>query len=287
MPRNKQKVPDKPNDELAVAHFEDKEVRRHWDDDAEKWYLSIIDVVGAIVDSTVPKRYWADLKSKLKTEGFETYDNIVRLKMPAPDGKLRLTDCADVETMLRVVQSIPSPKAEPFKRWLAQVGYERIQETKDPEIAIQRAVGTYARKGYDDEWIGRRMRSIEVRNELTTEWRNRGIEDGLDYAILTNEVYKGWTGMTSKEYKHLKNLKDENLRDHMSPLELILNMLAEASTAEIARTTDAQGFEDNKKAATKGSGIAGNTRREIEQNTGKPVISEDNYLPPDDKKRLT
>lgn len=271
--------PPQPSDsDLSIIRFEDKEVRRHWDADAEKWYFSIIDVVGIITESSVPKRYWTDLKKKLGKDGFELYEKIVQLKFVANDGKKYATECTDTETLLRVIQSIPSPKAEPIKQWLARVGFERIEEIKDPEKGIHRAVETYVRKGYDGEWINRRLRSIEVRNELTREWQNRGVEGG-GYAILTNDVYKGWAGKTSREYKEHKNLTDENLRDHMSPLELILNMLAEASTAEIARTNDAQGFEANRIAAQKGSGIAGNARKEIEDTTGKPVITPDNYLP--------
>ncbi len=278
MPETTPPSPRPSDNDLSIIRFEDKEVRRHWDADAEKWYFSVIDVIGIITESSVPKRYWTDLKKKLGKDGFELYEKIVQLKFAAKDGKKYATECTDTETLLRVIQSIPSPKAEPIKQWLARVGFERIEEIKDPEKGVHRAIGTYARKGYDDEWIGRRMRTIEVRNEVTTEWKNRGIE-GNGYAILTNDVYRGWSGMTSREYRDLKKLTDENLRDHMSPLELILNMLAEASTAEIARTNNAQGFEENRIAAQKGSGIAGNARNELEQTTGKPVITPDNFLP--------
>jgi len=269
---------------LSIVKCEDAAIRRHWDENQEKWYISIIDIIGLLTGTDRPRKYWNDLKTKLKKEGSEVSDNIGQLKLTAKDGKKYETDVADVETILRIVQSVPSPKAEPLKQWLAKVGYERIEEIKDPEKAVHRAIGTFAQKGYDDEWIGRRMRTIEVRNELTTEWKNRGVEQPLDFAILTNEVYKGWSGMKSKEYQKFKGLKKgENLRDHMTNLELVLNMLAEASTAEIARNKDAQGVDENKSAAQQGSQIAGNARKELEENTGKPIVSKDNYLPKNDK----
>jgi hypothetical protein len=278
-----------PDDEhaLSIVHFEDKDVRRFWDKDAEKWYFSIIDVVGAITGSSIPKRYWTDLKNRLKSDGFEAYDKIVRFKLASPDGKLRDTDCSDVETVLRIIQSIPSPKAEPLKRWLAKVGYERIEETNDPEKAIDRAMTTYLRKGRSPEWVNQRLRTIEVRKELTQEWNNRGVKDGKDYAELTDILTVGWSGMRTKEYKSLKGLKGQNLRDHMSTLELVLNMLAEASTTEIARTADAQGIGENRDAAVKGGSIAGSARAQIEKTTGKPVITSTNHLTkPTERKEL-
>ncbi len=278
--------PQASDNDLSIIRFEDRDVRRRWNPEAEKWYFSVIDVVGIITESSVPSRYWNDLKAKLKEEGFELYEKIVKLKFTAKDGKKRSTECTDTETLLRVIQSVPSPKAEPIKQWLARVGFERIEEIKDPEKGIHRALGTYARKGYDDEWISRRLRTIEVRNELTNEWRKRGIE-GYGYAILTNDIYKGWSGKTTRQYKEFKNLTDENLRDHMSPLELVINMLAEASTAEIARNADANGFDANHAAAQKGASIAGNARKEIEDVTGKSVITPDNFIPkPEEPKAL-
>lgn len=288
MPDKKPNLPD-PIDEksLSIVHFEDKDVRRVWDADAEKWYFSIIDVVGAITGSSIPKRYWADLKKKLKTEGFELYENLVQLKFLAKDGKKYATDCTDVETILRVAQSIPSPKAEPIRRWLARVGYERIEEARDPEKAIDRAMSAYLRKGYSTEWVNQRLKTIEVRKELTQEWQARGVESGKDFAELTDILTEGWSDMKTKDYKAHKGLKGHNLRDHMTTLELVLNMLAEASTTEIARNTDAQGIAGNRVAADKGGQVAGNARKQIENTTGKPVISKENYLPkPKDKKRL-
>jgi len=268
------------NDEhaLSIVHFEDKDVRRFWDKEEEKWFISVIDVVGAITGSSVPKRYWTDLKAKLKAEGFELYDKIVQLKFTAKDGKKYATDCTDTETMLRLVQSVPSPNAEPLRQWLARVGYERIEETNDPEKAIDRAMTTYLRKGRSPEWVNQRLRTIEVRKELTQEWNNRGVKDGKDYAELTDILTAGWSGMRTKEYKSLKGLKGQNLRDHMSTLELVLNMLAEASTTEIARTADAQGIDENRDAAVKGGSIAGSARSQIEKTTGKPVITSANHL---------
>ncbi len=276
------------NNDFSVVNFEDKEVRRHWNDQEEKWYLSIIDIVGVITESTIPSRYWQDLKNKLKDEGFELYEKIVKLKFIAKDGKERSTECADVETMLRIIQTVPSPKAEPIKQWLARVGYERIEETIDPEKAIDRAVATYLHKGYSPEWVNQRVQAIKVRKELAQEWQERGVKKGGEYAELTDILTMGWAGMRTKEYKQLKGLKSHNLRDHMSTLELVLNMLAEASTTEVARSMEAQGFEENKTAAKRGGAIAGDTRKNIEQETGKPVISSDNHLPkPPIKKKLT
>ncbi|MEN9558165.1 MAG: hypothetical protein RL141_534 [Candidatus Parcubacteria bacterium] len=272
---------------VSIVHFEDKAVRRHWDADAEKWYFSIIDIVGAITGTTIPRRYWTDLKNRLTEEGFQLYDKIVQLKLIAKDGKQRETECTDVETILRIVQSVPSPKANPIKQWLAQVGYERIEESKDPEKAINRALATYLLKGYSPEWVNQRLRAIEVRKELTQEWSDRGVKEGKEYAVLTDILTMGWSGMRTKDYKAHKGLKGHNLRDHMTNLELVLNMLAEASTTEIARTMDAQGIGENQVAATKGGDIAGGARKRLEETTGKPVISSGNHLPkPSDKKRL-
>ncbi|MCK4407109.1 MAG: Bro-N domain-containing protein [Bacteroidales bacterium] len=213
--------------ETAIKLFESKQIRVHWDNEAEKWYFSIIDIIETLTGSGNPRRYWSDLKRKLIKEGYnELYENIVQLKLQAPDGKMRETDCADTEGLLRIIQSIPSPKAEPFKRWLAKVGYERIEETEDPEKAFDRAMETYLKKGYSTNWINQRLKSIEVRKELTDEWESRGVKKGLEYAILTNEITKAWAGFTIKEYKDFKNLKKENLRDNMTNLELVLNMLA-------------------------------------------------------------
>lgn len=272
---------------LSIVPFEDKGVRRIWDKPAEKWLFAVVDLVGVLTESKSPSAYWRKLKQRLKEEGNETVTNCHTLKLEAADGKMRSTDVADVETMLRIVQSVPSPKAEPIKQWLAKVGAERIEEFKDPEKAIHRAVATYAVKGYDDDWINRRLRTIEVRNELTREWHKRGVTDSRAFALLTNKVYVGWSGMTSREYKDLKGLTDENLRDHMTTLELVLNMLAEASTTEIARTADAQGIIPNRDAAEKGGGIAGEARKRLEETTKKSVISPSNYLPkPSDRKGL-
>jgi hypothetical protein len=221
--------------EKSIILFNQKEVRRHWDEDTEIWYFSIVDVIAVLTDSTIPKRYWSDLKNKLQEEGSEVYEKIVQLKMLAEDGKTRETDCFSIENLLRLVQSIPSPKAEPFKVWLAKVGYERIEETEDPELAFDRVIQTYLKKGYSKAWINQRLKSIEIRKDLTDEWQERGVKEGLEYAILTDEITKGWSDKTVKEYKKFKNLKKENLRDSMTNLELVLNMLAEASTTEISK----------------------------------------------------
>lgn len=285
---NQEPPPEKAGTDRTIVYFENQEVRRLWDEEQEKWYFSVIDLVGLITESSLPKRYWADLKKRLSKDGFQPYEKIVRLKMAAPDGKSRDTDCADVETTLRIVQSIPSPKAEPIKQWLARVGYERMEETRDPEKAIDRALTTYLRKGYPVEWVNQRIQAIRVRKELTQEWQERGVKEGMEYAELTNILTMGWSGMKTKEYKKHKGLKGHNLRDHMTTLELVLNMLAEASTTEIARTIDAQGLDGNRTAAKRGGSVAGNARKNIEQETGKTVISSDNYLQkPVDKKKLT
>ncbi len=259
--------------ENAIKLFQDKRVRVQWDEEQDKWFFSIIDVIEVLTDSPRPRKYWNALKSKLKKEGSELSHILGQLKMQAADGKLRLTDVADTEQLLRLIQTIPSPKAEPFKVWLAKVGYERIEETEDPELAFERAMETYLKKGYSKNWINQRLKSIEVRKELTDEWELRGVKKGLEYAILTNEITKAWSGFNVKEYKEFKNLKKENLRDNMTNLELVLNMLAEATTKEISREKKPKTFRDNKVIAKQGGTIAGNTRKEIEEKTGRKVIS--------------
>lgn len=259
--------------ENAIKLFQDQRVRVHWDDKDEKWYFSIIDVLGVLTESENPRKYWSVLKTRLKKEGSEVATNCSRLKLLAVDGKMRTTDVADTEQLLRLIQSIPSPKAEPFKVWLAKVGYERIEETEDPELAFDRAMETYLKKGYSKNWINQRLKSIEVRKELTDEWELRGVKKGLEYAILTNEITKAWSGYNIKEYKKFKNLKKENLRDNMTNLELVLNMLAEATTKEISKEKKPKTFTENKIIAKQGGTIAGNTRKEIEEKTGKKVTS--------------
>lgn len=260
----------------SIAIFKKKYVRRHWDENKELWCFSIIDVITILTDSNRPRRYWNDLKTKLKQEGSELSDKIGQLKMRSSDGKYYSTDVADTETLLRLIQSIPSPKAEPFKLWLAKVGYERMEETDDPEKAFDRAMKTYLQKGYSKEWINQRLKSIEVRKELTDEWQERGVEEGLEFAILTNEITKAWTGMSVKNYKKFKDLKKENLRDNMTNLELVLNMLAEATTTEISKEKKPKDFNESKIIANQGGTIAGNARKEIEEKTGKKVISKKN-----------
>jgi len=264
------------NKENSMILFHQKQVRRHWDDGLELWYFSIIDVVSILTNSSNPKRYWSDLKIKLKQEGSEVYDNIVHLKMLAPDGKKYLTDCFSTEDLLRTIQSIPSPKAEPFKLWLAKVGYERIEETEDPELAFDRAMQTYLRKGYSKEWINQRLKSIEVRKDLTDEWQERGVEQGLEFAILTDEITRAWADKSVKEYKRFKGLKKQNLRDNMTNLELVLNMLAEASTTEISKKKKPASFDENKTVAQQGGHVAGTARKEIEARTGDSIVSPEN-----------
>lgn len=260
------------NKEKAIKLFHDQKVRVHWDEDKEKWYFSIVDVIGILAENSRPRKYWNDLKKKLKEEGSQLSEKIGQLKMQSVDGKYYATDVADSEQLLRLIQSIPSPKAEPFKIWLSKVGYERIEETEDPELAFDRAMGTYLKKGYSKEWINQRLKSIEVRKELTDEWDERGIKKGLEYAILTDEITKAWAGLSTKGYKKLKNLKKENLRDNMSNLELVLNMLAEATTTEISKKKEPETFEESKNIANQGGTIAGNARKEIEAKTGEEVV---------------
>ena len=261
-----------------IKLYENKEIRSAWDEEKEEWYFSIVDVVGVLTESENPQVYWRVLKKRLKEEGNETVTNCYGLKMKAADGKMRLTDVADMQGIFRIIQSIPSPKAEPFKLWLAEVGKERIDEIIDPELTIDRALETYLKKGYTREWINQRLQAIQVRKELTDAWDDHGIEKGIEYAILTDEITKAWSGMTTRKYKDLKGLKKENLRDNMTTLEIVLNMLAEATTTELTKTTNPQGLEENKKVAKEGGSVAGNARKEIEQKTGKPVITSKNAV---------
>ncbi len=259
-----------------IKLFHNQQIRSHWDAEQEQWFFSVIDVIQALTGSERPRKYWSDLKKKLKNEGSEVSDKIGQLKMLAPDGKSRLTDIADTESLLRLIQSIPSPTAEPFKLWLAQVGYERLEENEDPELTIDRALETYLAKGYSKEWINQRLKSIEVRKELTDEWAARGVKKGQEFAILTDEITRAWTGMTTKEYKQHKSLKKEGLRDNMTNLELVLNMLAEATTAEISKEKIPQNFDASKTIARQGGEVAGNARKDIETKIGKKVITSKN-----------
>ena len=265
------------NDNSSIQLFEDQKIRTAWDAEKEEWYFSIIDVISVLTGTANPRRYWSDLKRKLKTEGAnELYEKIVQLKMLSSDGKRYKTDVANTEQLLRIIQSIPSPKAEPFKAWLAMVGKERIEETIDPEQAIDRALDTYLKKGYSEEWIHQRLLAIRIRNELTDEWKKRGVQKGKEYAILTDEISRAWSGMTTGQYKRLKGLTKENLRDNMTDLELVLTMLAEASTTDISKTAKPQTFEENKQVAKRGGKVAGIARQALEAETGKPVITEKN-----------
>jgi len=259
-----------------IAIFEGKRIRRHWNDQEEKWYFSVIDIVEVLAQTLRPRKYWDDLKRKLKMEGSELSEKIGQLKMQSTDGKFYLTDAADTEAMLRIIQSIPSPNAEPFKLWLARVGYERIEETHDPELAINRALQTYLRKGYSKDWINQRLKSIEIRKALTDEWEERGIKETSEFAILTDDISIAWTGMTTKQYKSLKGLKKENLRDNMTNLELVLNMLAETATTEISQKRKPKTFPENRKVAKEGGTIAGNARKQIEVKSGRKVITKKN-----------
>lgn len=264
----------------AIQLFEDQPIRSAWDAEREEWYFSVVDVVGVLTDQKDQRgasNYWAKLKQRLKAEGAdELLTNCQQLKLKSKDGKRRLTDVADTEQLLRIIQSIPSPKAEPFKLWLAQVGRERIEETIDPEQAIDRALETYLKKGYSEEWVHQRLLAIRIRNELTDEWQKRGVQKGKEYAILTDEISKAWSGMTTRQYKQLKGLKKENLRDNMSDLELVLNMLAEASTTGISQAEKPEGMAENLAVAQRGGRVAGNARKELEREMGRPVISAEN-----------
>ena len=259
--------------ETTIKFFEEKQVRSVWSETEEKWYFSIVDVIGVLSDSPNPNNYWKVLKHRLNKEGSELVTNCNQLKMQSSDGKFYKTDVADTEQLFRLIQSVPSSKAEPFKVWLAQVGRERIDEMEDPELGIDRLMETYLRKGYSKEWINQRLKSIEVRKELTDEWEKRGVDKTKGYAILTDEITSAWSGFSTKAYKNHKGLKKENLRDNMTNLELVLNMLAEATTTEISKEKKPKTFTENKKIAKQGGTIAGNTRKEIEEKTGKPVVS--------------
>ena len=263
---------------LKIQLFENQRIRTAWDEEKEEWYFSIVDVVGVLTDSVDPTAYWRKLKQRLKAEGNETVTNCHGLKMTAPDGKKRLTDVADTEQLLRIIQSIPSPKAEPFKLWLAQVGRERIEETIDPELTIDRALETYLKKGYTREWINQRLQAIQVRKELTDEWDARGVQKGVEYAILTDEISRAWSGMSTRQYKNLKGLKKENLRDNMTTLELVLNMLAEATTTQFSKDRKPTTFQENLAVAKAGGQVAGRTRKDIESQSNMPVISPKNAV---------
>ena len=265
------------NDKIQL--FEDKRIRTAWDEEKEEWYFSIVDVVAMLTeqpDYQAARNYWKVTKKRLKDEGNETVTSCNQLKMTASDGKKRLTDVADTEQLLRIIQSIPSPKAEPFKLWLAQVGRERIEETIDPELTIERALETYLKKGYTREWINQRLQAIQVRKELTNEWDARGVQKGVEYAILTDEISRAWSGMSTRQYKNLKGLKKENLRDNMTTLELVLNMLAEATTTEISKQKAPETFSENLAVAREGGEAAGIARKAVEERTGVPVITAKN-----------
>ena len=269
----------------TIVVFQDRKIRRIWHDN--QWHFSIIDIIAVLTGSTIPKRYWSDLKTKLNEEGFEAYDKIVQLKLPAEDNKLRETDCTNTETVFRLIQSIPSKKAEPFKRWLAKVGYDRVQEIENPELAQKRMKEIYQSKGYSDDWIEKRVRGIAIRDELTDEWKKRGVETNREFSILTAEISQATFGMTPSEYMAFKGLKKENLRDHMVDLELIFTMLGEASTTKIARNKNAQGFMENKGAAVEGGIVAGVARKELEQRSGEKVSTPENYLDkPESQKKI-
>lgn len=262
-----------------VKIFEGSHIRSVWDNEKEEWYFSIIDVIASLTESSNPRDYWYRVKKRMSDEERSELSTICRqLKLKAPDGKMRLTDVAGMQGIFRIIQSVPSPKAEPFKMWLAEVGKERIDEIIDPELTIDRALESYARKGYSREWINQRLQAIQVRKELTDTWQDHGVKAGNEYAILTNEISKAWSGMTTREYKDFKGLKKENLRDNMSTTELILNMLAETATKDIAEATNPQGLEENKQVAQDGGSIAGDARKSIEARTGKPVITSKNAI---------
>lgn len=266
-------------DNNAIQLFEDQKIRVAWDAEREEWYFSVVDVVGVLTDSpdyNTGRKYWNKLKQRLKEEGSELVTNCHQLKMRAADGKSRLTDVADTEQLLRIIQSVPSKKAEPFKAWLAMVGRERIEETIDPEQAIDRALETYLKKGYSEEWVHQRLLAIRIRSELTNEWRRRGVQKGREYVILTDEITRAWSDMNTRQYKNLKGLKKENLRDNMSNLELVLTMLAEASTTDIAKAEQPQGFDENQQVARRGGNVAGVARKALEAETGKPVVTAQN-----------
>ena len=266
------------NIQNAIKPFENAQIRTTWDEEQGEWFFSVVDVVAALTGSGNPRRYWSDLKRKLTAEGSQLYEKIVQLKMPSSDGKHYKTDVATTGQILRLIQSIPSPKAEPFKLWLAQVGKERMDEMADPELTIDRALESYLRKGYSREWINQRLQSIQVRKELTDEWADRGVRKGAEYAMLTDEITRAWSGLSTRHYKNLKGLKKENLRDNMSTLELVLNQLAEASTTELSKTQTPQGFDESRKVAQQGGNIAGDARKAIESASGRPIVTAWNAL---------
>jgi len=269
----------------SIKLFESKRIRTEWSETEQKWHFAVIDVIEVLTESNNPRRYWSDLKRKLNSEGFsELYEIIVQLKMISSDGKKYTTDCTDAKGLLRIIQSIPSPKAEPFKQWLAQVGSDRLDEIENPELATQRTRELYKIKGYPGDWIEKRMRSIAIREELTEEWQNRGVKKQIEYAILTAEISKATFGLTPSEYKKIKGLKSQNLRDHMTDLELIFSMLGEASTTKVTRAKNTKRFIENKKAAIIGGKIAGNALKELEKESGEKVITSENYLPETKKK---
>ncbi|QBN19686.1 BRO-N domain-containing protein [Flavobacterium nackdongense] len=270
-----------------IKLFEEKKVRTLWSEDKEEWYFSVIDIIESLTESSIPKRYWSDLKKKLLKEGSQLYEKIVQLKFKASDGKRYATDCLETQDVFRLIQSIPSPKAEPFKLWLAQVANERLNEMQDPELTIDRALEQYLNLGYSENWINQRLKSIEIRKELTDEWKRLGLKEGQQFASLTDIITKTWSGKTTKEYKTLKGLKKENLRDNMTNTELILNMLAEASTKDISQAVNPKNFTESATVAKRGGTIAGNARKELEQQTGKKVVTNLNaktFL--EDKKKL-
>ncbi len=273
-----------PNKKIAI--FEGQKIRRVWDEEKELWYFAIMDIVEVLTQTGRPRKYWNDLKTKLKAEGSQVSEKIGQLKIQASDGKYYETDAADTETMFRIIQSIPSPKAEPFKLWLARVGYERIEETEDPEIAIQRALSTYLKKGYSKNWVDLRLKSIEIRKDLTNEWQERGVKTNDEFAILTDDISFAWAGLKTKDYKKHKDLKKENLRDNMTNLELVLNMLAETATTEISKKREPKTWPENRQVAHEGGSIAGNARKQIEAKTGKPVISRLNFKKTQEQKKI-
>ncbi len=269
-----------------IKLFESKKIRTEWSEAEQKWYFAIIDIIEILTESLNPRRYWSDLKRKLNAEGFvQLYEIIVQLKMISSDGKKYTTDCADAKALLRIIQSIPSPKAEPFKQWLAKVGSDRLAEIENPELAAQRMRELYKQKGYSDDWIEKRMRSIAIREELTEEWKNRGVKERIEYSILTAEISKATFGLTPSQYKKIKGLRSQNLRDHMTDLELIFSMLGEASTTKLTRAKNAKGFLENKVVARIGGKIAGHALNELEKESGEKIITSENYLPESKRKK--
>lgn len=271
--------------ENAIKLFEQKQVRTHWDEEQQKWYFSVIDVIEILTGSSVPKRYWSDLKKKLTKEGSQLYEEIVQLKFEASDGKKYATDCLDTQGLLRLIQSVPSPKAEPFKQWLAKVGYERMQEIADPEQSLDRARENWQKLGRSEKWIQQRMSGQETRNKLTDYWKESGVEKSDEFAMLTNIIHQEWTGLTVKKHKDLKGLKSQNLRDHMSEAELIFTALAELSTRQIAEAEKAKGIRQNAIASKKGGMVAKNAKNELESRTGQKVVTSENFLPPPTEKK--